>query len=224
MTSRLLSLALLMSLVACASREPWTPLFDGVTTAGWRSATQAEGVSPESWRVEDGALVSQATAGDLLSVSTFDDFELRFDWRVDEAANSGVFYGVDAAGEWLHHTGLEYQVLDNVGQAGRPGTEQAGAVYGIQAASGDHTRPAGQWNSGRIRVRAGVVVHSVNEHDVLTLDLRDPAFQERVAAGPLAAYAQAVATTAGGHIALQNYHGHRVAYRDLKVRRLTAAD
>ena len=213
------ALSLLCLLVGCQhppAAADWTPLFDGQTTAGWRDF-QGDAVSPESWRVEDGCLVSQPTPGDIITLDRYADFELAFEWRVTDGANSGVFFRVDEAGDWLHHTGVEYQVLDNLGQPDRPGTEQAGACYGLYPPAQDATRPTGEWNHARLIVRGDHVTHTLNGVVLMEYDIGSSDWDQRVAQSPLRHH-PGLGKTRAGHIALQNYHGHRAAFRNLRIR------
>lgn len=214
-----LFLSFLASATSCSptrTSSDWKPLFDGTTFAGWRSY-QGGAVVPASWRIEDGAIVSMSTPGEIITEATYEDFELRFEWKVTGGANSGVFYRVTEAGDQVHHTGLEYQVLDNVGQAGRPPTEQAAACYGVIPASTDATRPVGEWNEAMIAVRGDHIIHKLNGHTVADFEFDSPAWKQQVTDGPLGKL-ESLGRTRDGHIALQNYHGHEVAFRELHIR------
>ena len=115
--------------IPCASavelKDDWIWLFDARMMKGWRDFCGKKFTQTDSWQVKDGCLVSLGKKGDIVTTQQFGDFELAFEWRVTAAANSGVFYRLQESVAWLHESGLEYQVLDNVGQAGRVVTEQA---------------------------------------------------------------------------------------------------
>lgn len=215
----LLALSLLASAASC-TQDPtspeWVPLFDGKTFAGWR-AYQGDEIAPESWRIEDGAIVSMSTPGEIITETPYRDFDLRFEWKVTTGANSGVFYRVTEAGKQIHHTGLEYQVLDNIGQAGRPLTEQAAACYGVIPASTDATRPVGEWNEAMIVVRGDHITHKLNGQTIANFEFGGPTWKQQVSDGPLSTL-ESLGQTRDGHIALQNYHGHEVAFRELHIR------
>lgn len=151
--------------------------------------------------------------------AAYRDFELEFSWRVSEGANSGVFYRVDENAERVHHVGLEYQVLDNVGQAGRPPTERAGACYGVVPVSNDVTRAVGEWNTAAIVVRGDRVTHRLNGHVVADFELGSEEWLRGVASGPMKNHPR-FGRAASGPIVLQNYHGHSVAYRAIRIRKL----
>jgi hypothetical protein len=68
-------------------------IFDGKTLTGWEG-------DPTYWRVEDGNLVGEVTPTTLLKTNTFiiwrggttGDFELKLEFRIAEAGNSGINY------------------------------------------------------------------------------------------------------------------------------------
>lgn len=196
----------------------WTPLFDGESMKGWRDF-RGKKINAESWQVEDGTLMSLGKPGNIVTEAEFEHFELKFEWKVGEAANSGIFYRVDEEVEVLHESGLEYQVLDNIGQAGRPETEQAGACYGVIGPEKDLTRSAGEWNTGRIVVAKDHVQHYLNGQLIVEYTIGSDDYTKRVQAGPLRNHPK-LAKTARGRICLQNYHGHRAWFRNLFVREL----
>jgi hypothetical protein len=69
------------------------PIFDGKTLAGWEG-------SPAYWRAENGALVGEIVPSTVIRSNTFiiwrggtvADFELKLDYRISEAGNSGINY------------------------------------------------------------------------------------------------------------------------------------
>ena len=84
----------------------WRLLFDGRTLAGWRGLGY-DTVPTAHWVVVDGAIKKIASGnvprvsdgrplngGDLMTVDTFGDFELTWEWTVTPGANSGVKYNV----------------------------------------------------------------------------------------------------------------------------------
>lgn len=80
-------------LTAAEKAAGWKLLFDGKTTTGWRSYKKTS-FPEKGWVVEDGCLKHTASGGggDIITGESFDDFELRFQWRIAPKANSGLKY------------------------------------------------------------------------------------------------------------------------------------
>lgn len=195
----------------------WRLLFDGRTTDGWRGYHRE--AMPGGWQVIDGLLTRVSRAGDIITDEVFGDFELAFEFRVEPGGNSGIFYRATEEPELIYHAAPEYQILDD--ERHRDGGSEltsTGAVYGIYPAPPGVTRPAGEWNSGRIVVDGDRVEHWLNGTKVVEYTLNSDDWKERVAASKFhewPVYGQA----RSGHIGLQD-HGSLVEYRNLKVRRL----
>ncbi|MEO1984763.1 MAG: DUF1080 domain-containing protein, partial [Fuerstiella sp.] len=67
-------------------RDGWVSLFDGTTLFGWDVPSET------NWHVEDGAIVADSGERSLLLTPfAFDDFQLRCDFHMGAAGNSGVF-------------------------------------------------------------------------------------------------------------------------------------
>jgi hypothetical protein len=69
---------------AAASRG-WTTLLDGTSMNGWTPIGDA------NWRVANGTVEATGGNGFLVSQNTYSDFQLRAEFWVDTAANSGIF-------------------------------------------------------------------------------------------------------------------------------------
>jgi hypothetical protein len=71
---------------AAAQRDGWKVQFDGKSLNGWETHWA------ENWKVQDGALVCDATAPSWLSTtSSFSDYILNLEFRRAGTVNSGVF-------------------------------------------------------------------------------------------------------------------------------------
>ena len=104
----------------------WRLLFDGQSLAQWRSYREDD--LDSGWAVENGCLARVGLAGDIITREQFGDFELKLDWRISEAGNSGIFIRGDESGGSIHHTGFEMQILDNARHSdGKDPSHRAGA-------------------------------------------------------------------------------------------------
>ncbi len=218
----------------------WRLLFDGTSLAGWRGLGY-DSVPTAHWRVVEGAIVKTPTArvqrqadgqpgagGDLMSVESFRDFELAFEWRVTPGANSGVKYNVSEQLSLAHAAnhaalGFEYQVLDDERHPDNqiPSHRAAGLYDIVAPAQGKRLRPVGQWNSARIVMRANHGEHWLNGVKVVDFDLGTPRLDSLLAASkyrPIPAFAE----RRPGHVVLQD-HGDEVHFRSIKIRDLSGA-
>jgi hypothetical protein len=71
----------------------WRLLFDGRPTAGWRGYNQ-DGARKLAGRKRIAARPPRKgkSAGDIITVDQFDNFELALQWKMIKGNNSGVFY------------------------------------------------------------------------------------------------------------------------------------
>jgi len=139
----------------------WRLLFDGKSLAHWRSYGEEE--LNAGWAIENGCLARVGWGGDIISREQFSDFELKLDWRISEAGNSGIFIRGDESGSSIHYTGLEMQVLDNAGHSdAKDPSHRAGAYYDMIVPGHDTSRPAGSWNRVHIIARGSHVEFWLN--------------------------------------------------------------
>jgi hypothetical protein len=78
------------------SPDDWEVLFDGTSTSAWREVGAAE-FPADVWIVEDGCLTllpNTSDGKDLISLNRYEDFELRFEWKISKGGNSGIKYQV----------------------------------------------------------------------------------------------------------------------------------
>jgi len=210
-------------------REEWKTLFDGTTFNGWHEYKK-ENVS-EHWKIEEGALVfyppkerKKGESYNLISDTEYTDFVLSIEWRIAEAGNSGIFWGVKELEELgqPYETGAEIQVLDNDKHPdGKNGTShQAGALYDMVSPSEDVTKPIGEWNLCEITINhktnMGIVV--LNDVEVVNFPVNDPEWGAMVSKSKFADW-EYFAKYATGKIGVQD-HGDGVAFRNIKIKEL----
>ena len=228
------------TLTAAERAAGWKLLFDGHSLAGWRGLGY-DTVPTQHWVVENGAIRKVPSGkvpvqadgqptegGDLMTIATYGDFELSFDWKVAPGANSGVKYNVSeelSSQVPPKHAaiGFEYQVLDDDRHPdGKLPTHRSAALYDLVAPSAaKKLRPVGEWNRGRIVVVGNHGEHWLNGAKVVSYDLGTPAMDSALAASkfkPLSWFAE----RRRGHIVLQD-HGDEAFYRNIKIRDLSAA-
>lgn len=204
-----------------AADGAWENLFDGSSMAKWRGYKKTD-FPFQGWSVVSGTLhfTKGSGGGDLVTREEYGSFELEFDWKVSEGANSGVMYRVTEASDAPWHTGPEYQVLDDAKHPdGKNPKTGAAALYALIACNADKaTKPVGEWNSGRILLRGSHLEHWLNGKKVVEADLASPEFAKLVAGSKFKDMPR-FAKEAAGRICLQD-HGDEVWYRAIRIRRL----
>ncbi len=208
--------------------EGFEPIFDGKSLAGWEG-------DPAFWRVENGAIVAESTPERPVERNTFlvwrggalRDFELKLEYRLSEAANSGVQYRSTLApelGRWAMkgyqadmdgrdtYTGMVYEERGRgfLAPRGQFARVAAGGRRKLIAETG---RPedlraqlkTGEWNRMHIIARGNVLLHFVN--DRLMAGLVDEDAPNRALEGLLG---------------LQLHAGKpmRIEFRNIRLRRL----
>jgi 3-keto-disaccharide hydrolase len=202
----------------------WIQLFDGKSLAGWRGY-KAKDASATRWKVENGTLtVPQTGAGDtkgrndLITDATYDQFHLRWEWKIAPGGNSGVKYFV--LEDQPAAIGHEYQLIDDERHpdAKIGPHRQTAALYDVMQAHDRPIKPAGEWNTSEVIVRGKHVTHILNGKTVLEYDLESPALKDAIAKSKFKDIAR-FGTPQSGHILVQD-HGDAVWYRKIEIQRL----
>jgi len=239
----LIALFIIICLFACQTNSnkkketkasnQWVSLFNGESFDGWHIYN---GGSPYgAWSIEDQAMKfspNNKKEGDpvmnLVSDKSFSNFELSLEWKISEAGNSGIFWGVQE-GENLskpYLTAPEIQIIDNERHPDakeKPKFHQAGAVYDLVEPTKDVCNPAGQWNHFLLTID-----HNKNQGSVLLngtkineFPLSGEKWESLIAKSKFSDECEykRFARLKSGKISLQD-HGNKVSFRNIKIRRL----
>ncbi|RWY49428.1 3-keto-disaccharide hydrolase [Mucilaginibacter gilvus] len=219
-------------LSAYEKQEGWKLLFDGKSSAGWRSASSMT-FPAKGWKVTDGMISvigsaggEAANGGDIITTDQYKAFDMSFEFRMSTGANSGVKYFVTLSEKTTGSAiGLEYQVLDDAvhpdAKLGRDGDRTLSSLYDLIPAK-KQTRfvhPIGAWNTGRIIVYPNNhVEHYLNGVKVLEYDRGSQAYRDLVAISKYKVW-KGFGEAPQGHLLLQD-HGFDVNYRSIKIKEL----
>jgi hypothetical protein len=174
---------------------------------------------PAGWQAVDGALTRVDRAGDIVTTQKYQNFELAFDFNVARGGNSGIFYRAIEGPQFIYYAAPEYQVLDDAEHRdGRSELTSTGANYAVHAAPRGVVKPAGEWNTGRIVVNGHHVEHWLNGQRIIAYELGSADWKERVAKSKFNEFPE-YGQAAEGYIGIQD-HGSRVAFRNIRIRRL----
>ena len=179
MTKHFLTSVVLLALTfsALAKDKDYTPIFDGKTLKGW---TQLNGTA--TYRVEKGIIIGKTKEGSpnsfLCSDKLYDNFDLKFEVKVDNKLNSGVQIRSQTRGGPKGRVNGPQVEIEASGKNGA----EAGYIYG--EAAGGWMTPAnkrkphkhfkdGEWNAFRVLAQGARIQVWVN--GIQISDLTDKA-------------------------------------------------
>lgn len=202
-------------------QDGWRLLWDGKSGDGWRSI-KTDSFPARGWEIANGELTvlpknAGGGAGDIITRETYSSFILKVDFRLTEAANSGIKYFFDPKRNG--GTTLEYQVLDAKhpdATKGRDGNRTVASLYDVMPAAGAKPKPVGEWNTAMIVSNGRQVEHWLNGEKVLAFERGSDAFRKAVALSKFNKHPNWGEQEAG-HILLQD-HQDRVSYRNIKIK------
>lgn len=209
-------------------------LYSGPDAASLWHGYKQPAFPADGWTIKDNTLTISAGphakggGGDIVTNDQFADFELTCQFQTTPKANSGIMWRVTDKHPATWQSGPEYQILDDKTYPEKldPG-QYCASLYELAPAPADKPlKPAGEWNDARIRLRNGVVQHWLNGAKVAEVTIADDQgkptkdWLDRIAASKFKAY-EGFGLAPKGAIALQD-HGDSVAYRDVKIRDLSA--
>jgi hypothetical protein len=198
--------------------QGWQLLFNGKDMSQWRNFKK-ETLSSK-WQVKHGEMrLSEKGAGDILTKKAYENFDLKLDWKISIAGNSGIFIMADEAGSQIYSHAVEVQILDNERHSdNKLASHLSGSIYDIVASPVKSHKPAGEWNTVRILMVNKSL--KVWQNDVLTADIvvASEKWQQLVAKSKFKNW-QGFGLTEVGHIGLQD-HNDAVAFKNIKIKAL----
>ncbi len=128
-----------------------------------------------NWELADGAVSANSGSGFLVSEQSYDDFQLRLEFWVDEPANSGIF--IRCADPQSVNDRNSYEV--NIYDTRADQTYRTGGIVHL-AAPTTVINSGGQWNTYDITARGSRLIVILN--GTQTVDTTDDQFRS----GPVA--------------------------------------
>jgi Domain of Unknown Function (DUF1080) len=207
------------------SRGKWVSLFDGKTLNGWHGYNKTGTII--NWEIEDGAMVclgaaADANGGDIVTDEVYENFELKWEWKISPGGNSGVMYHVveDAKYGAPYQTGPEYQLIDDIGFPEKlEEWQKTGADYAMNLTNNKKKlKPVGEWNTSKIVFDKGHVTHWLNGKKIVEFVAWDAAWAKKKKEGKWKDYPD-YGLAKKGLIALQD-HGHKVYFKNIMIKTL----
>lgn len=212
-------------LTAKEKKEGWKLLFDGKTSNGWHLYNKGKVAS--AWVVQNGELKCDASISgvereDLLTDKEFENFDLKFEWKISKEGNSGVFFNViekeDIPKAWA--SGPEYQLLEKTHHDfATSAKKRSGCLYGFyEQKNPAPDKPAGQWNQSEIKQVNGKIEFYLNGVLTATEDLNGETWKNLVANSGFKSFPEFGKHTKG-RISLQDW-SKGISFRSIKIKEL----
>ena len=230
------TIGILLVVIACISfvnktqettsqKGKWVSLFDGKSLKGWHGFNKTGTI--KNWDIEDGALVclgaaKDAHGGDIVSNIAYDNFELKWEWKIDKQGNSGVMYHVVEGKKYKspYETGPEYQMIDDIDFPEKlEDWQKTGADYAMNIANNKKkVNPVGEWNTSKIIFNKGHVEHWLNGQKIVSFQAWDAKWMKEKQEGKWKDYPD-YGLAKKGLIALQD-HGNKAYYKNIMIKAL----
>ncbi len=202
--------------------EGWELLFNGKNLDGWHLYNQG---TNSAWFVMDGVIYcdpnNESNKADLVTNKQYENYDLRFEWKLEKEGNSGVFINVreDSTIAQTYFSGPEYQLLDDAHMDSDLPLKKSGCLYNFMPQMNiAHTKTREQWNNSRIVQKDGIVEFYLNGQQTAKMDFNSKEWHDMIARSNFKEHPH-FGKYSKGHIALQDW-SRGVSFRNMKIKEL----
>ena len=191
------------------TEKGFVSIFDGKTLNGWQGSLKGHAV-------EDGTIVSKKKGGgQLFTKKQYANFIFRFEFKLHPGGNNGIALRAPLDGTTAY-VGMESQVIDDSADVYKnlKPYQYHGSIYGIFPAKRGSLNPVGQWNREEIVCDGTKIKVTLNGKVIVDGDL------DTVRDGTMDGKDHPGRFRKAGHIGFLG-HGHRIEFRNLRVKELS---
>jgi len=189
---------------APGAEEGWISLFDGRSMDGWKTATE----NPDTWKIEDGALVCHGPRCHLFYVGNaapFKNFHFKAEVMTTPGSNSGIYFHTKYQETGWPKQGYEAQV-----NLTHRDPKKSGSLYGVVNVA-DPPAKDNEWHTQEILVEGKRIVIKIDGQTMC--DYTEPPDKQ-----PAPDFRRVLE---GGTFALQGHDpGSKVFFRNIRVKKL----
>jgi len=168
------------SLLSTNNSEGFESQFNGKDLSGWQGAV-------ENYQVVDGNIACKAGKGGTLYMKDeYEDFAMRFEFKVPPGGNNGVAIRAPLQGDPAWEA-FEIQILDDTAEKYKTlkPYQYHGSIYGLVPAKRGFLRPVGEWNFEEIICKGSHIQVILNGTTIVDADVKkvDTAGKDKIPKG-----------------------------------------
>jgi hypothetical protein len=148
------------------SEADFVSLFNGKDLSGWRGDTKG-------YVVEEGVIACKP-GGKLYTEEDYDDFVLRFEFKLTPGANNGLGIRM-SVGAHAAYDAMELQILDDTAEKYKDLApyQYHGSIYGVVPAKRGYLKPVGEWNEQEVIAKGHHIKVILNGQVIVDADIAE---------------------------------------------------